>query len=86
VHDLRYLLLDGLKGYRSFLESAAETAPQFFLIKRLTTPVLFDDARHHQLGEFISGEALLAAKALATTTHLPAVSDETRVNHFGLIL
>ena len=38
-----------------------------------------------QLGGLEGGEALVTAQALPAPTHLPAVRDQTRVDHLGVL-
>jgi hypothetical protein len=46
---------------------------------------LFDDPRHDELSSFIRGKSLFTTNALTAAPNLPAVSNKSRINDFGIV-
>src|SRR5690554_1576670 len=75
----------GFDTDRTLFQRAQQPCSQFRLIKWLTCAVLFDNARHHQLGNFISSKTFVTRKTLATAAHLVSLGNEAGVDNLGVI-
>src|SRR5690554_59779 len=75
----------GFDTHRALFQRAQQPCSQFRFIKWLTCTVLFDNARHHQLGNFISSKTFVTRKTLATAAHLVSLGNEAGVDNLGVI-
>jgi hypothetical protein len=78
---------DGFKCFDrdgSLLECSLQTRAKFDLIERFTNPVLFHDAGHDQLRNFIGCEAFFAVETLSPSPNLIPLGDQPRVDHLGI--
>jgi hypothetical protein len=86
VYESTDSLFEFVAWHRTFFERPNHTIAQLGLVKGLPAIVVFYQSRHDQLGRLKRREALVAIQALSTTSYLPALARQARVDHLGFLV